>query len=112
MRKLSKHLHLWLSLPAGVIISIICFTGAILVFKEELLAAMGYESIRNSPLMVVMKLHRWLMDDTRTVGKVVVGISTLFFIAILISGLAAYWPRKWKRRHLIIKKGRKLRGTV
>lgn len=112
MRKLSRHLHLWLSLPAGVIISIICFTGAILVFKEELLAAMGYESIRNSPLMVVMKLHRWLMDDTRTVGKVIVGISTIFLIVILISGLVAYWPRKWKKKYLIIKKGPNLRATI
>ena len=47
-----------------ILISIICFTGAILVFKEELLTIMGYDSIRESPLMIVMKLHRWLMDDT------------------------------------------------
>ena len=89
MKKTSKYIHLWLSLPAGIMISIICFTGAILVFKEELLTYMGYENIRDSPLMGVMKLHRWLMDDTRTVGKVIVGISTLFFIFILISGMLA-----------------------
>lgn len=63
---------------------------------------MGYESIRESPLMIVMKLHRWLMDDTRTTGKMIVGISTLFFIFILISGLTVYWPRKWKKSRLTI----------
>lgn len=40
---------------------------------------MGYDSIRESPLMIVMKLHRWLMDDTRTTGKMIVGISIPFF---------------------------------
>lgn len=112
MRYISRKIHLWLSLPAGAIISIICFTGAILVFQEEILFAMGYESIRDSPLMGVMKLHRWLMDDTRTVGKVIVGISTLFFIAILVSGIAAYWPRKWKKKHLIMKKGKNAYQTI
>ena len=70
---------------------------------------MGYDSIRESPLMIVMKLHRWLMDDTRTTGKMIVGISTLFFIFILISGLTVYWPRKWKKSRLIIEhqKGRR-----
>lgn len=70
---------------------------------------MGYDSIRESPLMIVMKLHRWLMDDTRTTGKMIVGISTLFFIFILISGLTVYWPHKWKKSRLIIEhqKGRR-----
>ena len=109
IKKYCRYIHLWLSLPAGVLISIICFTGAILVFKEELLTIMGYDSIRESPLMIVMKLHRWLMDDTRTTGKMIVGISTLFFIFILISGLTVYWPRKWKKSRLIIEhqKGRR-----
>ncbi len=98
IKKYCRYIHLWLSLPAGIPFSIICFTGAILMFKEELLTIMGYDSIRESPLMIVMKLHRWLMDDTRTTGKMIVGISTLFFIFILISGLTVYWPRKWKER--------------
>lgn len=102
MKKLCKQIHLWLSLPAGVLISIICLTGAILVFKDELLAWMGYESIKGSPLMWVMKLHRWLMDDTRTWGKMLVGISTIFFIFILISGLTVYWPRKWNKNRLTV----------
>lgn len=101
-KKYFRNIHVWLSLPAGLLISIICLTGAILVFKDELLAWMGYESIKGSPLMWVMKLHRWLMDDTRTWGKVTVGVSTLFFIFILISGLAVYWPRKWKKSRLTL----------
>lgn len=102
IKRISGKIHIWLSLPAGILISLICLTGAILVFKDELLAWMGYESIKGSPLMWVMKLHRWLMDDTRTWGKVTVGISTLFFVFILISGLTVHWPRKWKKSRLTV----------
>ncbi len=35
-RKLFRTLHLWLSLPVGLIISAICFSGAMLVFEREI----------------------------------------------------------------------------
>ncbi|MGL5980618.1 MAG: PepSY-associated TM helix domain-containing protein [Phocaeicola sp.] len=35
MRKFMKKLHLWLSLPFGLIIMITCFTGGALVFEKE-----------------------------------------------------------------------------
>lgn len=34
--KLFRKLHLWLSVPFGLVISCICFTGAILVFEKEI----------------------------------------------------------------------------
>lgn len=37
MRKISTKIHLWLSLPFGIIISLICLSGAILVFETELM---------------------------------------------------------------------------
>lgn len=36
MRKLFAKLHLWLSVPFGIIIAIVCLTGAILVFETEI----------------------------------------------------------------------------
>ena len=36
MKRLFKSLHLWLSLPAGVFIVILCLTGAVLVFQQEI----------------------------------------------------------------------------
>ena len=36
MRKLFAKIHLWLSIPLGILISIICLTGAILVFEQEI----------------------------------------------------------------------------
>lgn len=37
MRKLFAKIHLWLSIPFGIIIAIVCLTGAILVFETEIL---------------------------------------------------------------------------
>lgn len=106
MKKYLRQIHLWLSLPAGIVLFIICLTGAILVFKDEILSVTGYASMRESPfLSVVMRLHRWLMDDSRTLGKMVVGISTLFFIFILVSGIGIYWPKRWKKRNFVVNSG-------
>lgn len=37
MKKLFAKVHLWLSIPFGIIIAIVCLTGAILVFEAEIL---------------------------------------------------------------------------
>lgn len=37
MKKLFTKIHLWLSIPFGIIIAIVCISGAILVFEKEML---------------------------------------------------------------------------
>ena len=37
MRKFFAKLHLWLSIPFGIIIALVCLTGAILVFENEIM---------------------------------------------------------------------------
>lgn len=171
MRKLFVATHKWLSLPVGLIISITCLSGAILVFQDELqewrspdryfVASVGHAplpldslipmvnrqltdnqvkdvripsdprrnyamglaegtritayvdpytaevkdiySFRKSPFYIVMSLHRWMLDDTRTWGKYSVGISTLIFVFILISGLIIWFPKKFKKSKFTIK---------
>lgn len=168
MRKLFVKIHIWLSIPFGIIIALVCLTGAILVFeteireicypsryfvkemKEEPLPPAALlnaarrqlpDSIRINGLRVmqdpkrtyqivlpgkkaaafinpytaeitgiddgqgffrqVMRLHRWLLgsykrDGSFTLGKAVVGYSTLVFAFILISGLVIWYPRNKK----------------
>lgn len=36
MKKILKELHIWLSMPLGIVISVICFSGAMLVFEKEI----------------------------------------------------------------------------
>lgn len=45
-----------------------------------------------------MTLHRWLMDGDRKWGKYTVGITTLIFVVIIISGIVWWVPSK--KKHL------------
>lgn len=173
-RKLFKKIHLWLAIPVGLIITIICVTGAILTFENEILELKyperyfvkesgnkkiplselipiisnqlnekdnaitsikitsdaqrtytvglqkgfrssvfvdpytgkitGYYSFKDSSFSTIMYLHRWLLDGTRTWGKYTIGITTILFVFILISGIVWWVPtdkKKWKSRFTI-----------
>ena len=39
MRKVFHKIHLWLSVPFGVFITLVCFSGAMLVFEKEVMEA-------------------------------------------------------------------------
>ncbi len=43
MRKIFTTLHLWLSVPFGIIITIVCFTGATLIFESEVNEIVNHE---------------------------------------------------------------------
>ena len=164
MKKAIKYIHLILSLPAGIVLTIVCLTGAILVFDDEIIQllypsryyventtaspipldrlvdlvnkhlpdnsvselqlfndpertavatlkegfrvsafinpytgeVLAISSFRDTFFFKVMSLHRWLMDSTRTTGKWIVGVSTLFMVVLLLSGIYLWFPRKKK----------------
>lgn len=158
MKIFFRRIHLYLGLAAGLIILVTCFTGAVLVFEEELQHAFHKERYTVTPgadrlpleqLTVAVKaaepkavvnriqvfedpartvivsytggkksqafvdpytatvvelysykdtffytmfaLHRWLLGGD--VGKLIVGISTLVFLFILITGIILWWPK-------------------
>lgn len=70
---------------------------------------MGEYNFRESPFYTVMAIHRWLLDGSYTWGKYTVGIATLIFVIILISGMVIWFPREFKKSRFKIqyKKGRK-----
>jgi len=177
MRKFFRQLHKWLSIPAGLIIFVVSFTGTILVFQDEIqemahpqryfnntkgqqplaldiLIPKVNEQLKNqtvkdvriysdtqrnyamslnggdrqtayvnpytaeiteifstnsSPFYIIMSIHRWLLDGTRTWGKYAVGIATLMFIFILLTGFFVWMPKKWKKNRFVIEtqKGKK-----
>lgn len=177
-----KHLHLWLSLPLGIVMSITCFTGAMLIFEQEISQSVQREyyfvdsveeatisfdeaiaaveptlaegqritgitlssdaertwkvnlsSPKHAAVYVnqysgevlgtpqrlpffstMFRLHRWLMDSRPTDGgvfwgKVIVGVSTLFLVVILLTGVVLWIPKSvqmWKNRSQIsLRKG-------
>ena len=170
MKTLFRKMHLWLSVPFGLIMSITCLTGALLVFEKEVdrlvrpelfyvdevgaaplpdsvliqritatlpdsIKVTGINTFDNPRLAyqarlskprkaslyidqytgdikgryqrlpfftTTFRLHRWLLGPSRNAdgsigwGKLVVGISTLLFVFVLISGLVIWWPRNRK----------------
>ncbi len=116
MRKLFHDIHLWISIPLGILFSVICLTGAILVFQEPLLQAMNPQvdistMKRHDPakkeltgytfFQKTLVIHRWLLDPPakkgeRSIGKEIVGYGTLAMGIVLISGIVIWWPRNRK----------------
>ena len=50
MRRLFRKFHLWLSVPFGIVITITCFTGALLVFEKEITALCGGDVTTVTPV--------------------------------------------------------------
>lgn len=178
MKKIALRLHQILGLAVGLVFSLLCITGAMLVFEEEFrelshpelyfvqkplqdqrrLTATEVATLLNPQLQAlpapdvvtsvtipsspernyivhrhqasamlyvdpytgeirgererregffleVMRLHRWLLDGTRSWGKAITGYSTLAFLLILLSGLIIWLPksRKALRASLFVK---------
>lgn len=168
-RTFINDIHLWLGIGSGIIIFIICLSGTILVFQEEIedmfaeevvltgkdlpvksleelknsigAAGLGqlnsitvpsekvgfYEArIKTSPqdrrgttylvnphtaevlpqpesaasefMFSMFKLHRWLLLDS-SIGRPIVGIATIIFMILSLSGLILWFPRKWRWRN-------------
>lgn len=174
-KKITQVLHKWLSVPLGIIITLICLTGAALVFQQEILElsnpshyfvdelkdepialdklvamvnaelednavanvkissdpkrtytmtlAKGFRisvfvnqytgeitgryAVKEHGFFIIMSLHRWLLDDTRTWGKNIVGWSTVFFIVILITGYFYRTKQSTERYKIHFDKGTK-----
>jgi uncharacterized iron-regulated membrane protein len=165
MRKVFGKIHLWLSIPIGIILSLICITGAILVFATEISEAINPEryfaekvlgnrialdklipmvnaqltdnsvnsvlvssdpkrnyvmaltegkrvsayvdpytgkvveiySYLDSFFGKAMALHRWLLLDSRNLGRNIVGYTILLTVLIIISGIVIWWPKTKKQ---------------
>lgn len=166
MKKIFLKFHLWLAVPFGIIVTIICFTGSMLVFEPEIVNVLRHDQIyvdnpRHTALSIdeivrkveqtlpsdvkvtgvtmysdpnlsckvnlskprraamyvdqytgqlkglyerpaffdfMQRLHRWLLDsrdDSGGVfwGRTIVGISTIMFVLVLLSGVVIWWPR-------------------
>lgn len=128
VRLFFRKLHLWLSLPFGIIITLICFSGAMLVFEYEVTKCVKPEAFRTEQVSepkpseevrkprrkvvprderlpffrTMFRLHRWLLGNRPQPGggihwgKMVVGISTLLFVVVLVTGVVIWWPRTRK----------------
>lgn len=83
MRRFFHDIHLYLSIPFGLIITVICLTGAILVFEDDVTVALKHdvyysESATANPLELDLLLHKTdsiLPDNVGITGITVYGDS-------------------------------------
>ena len=77
MRKVLTKIHLWLSVPFGLIITITCLTGAILVFESDIMEMtrkdMYYvKQVENNPLAMqtlMENVSREIPDSVEITGR-------------------------------------------
>lgn len=76
MKKIFRKIHLWLSVPFGLIITLVCFSGAILVFENEVNEWFRHdlyyvETVKESPLpmdKLLEKVATTLPDSVSVTG--------------------------------------------
>ena len=76
MKKIFEKIHLWLSVPFGLIITLVCFSGAILVFENEVNEWFRHdlyyvETVKESPLpmdKLLEKVATTLPDSVSVTG--------------------------------------------
>lgn len=76
MRKIFRNLHLWLSIPFGLLITLICFSGAALVFEKEVMELCHRDlyfvkKVEAAPLpmeQLVARVAATLPDSTSVTG--------------------------------------------
>ena len=98
MKKIFRKIHLWLSVPFGLIITLVCFSGAMLVFENEVNEWFRHdlyyvETVKESPLPMDKLLEK---VATTLPDSVSVTVSTLLLVFVLISGIVIWWPRTRK----------------
>lgn len=100
-----RNIHLWLSVPFGLIIMLIAFSGAMLIFEPEVtdfLLKHNFAELSGKPLRLpffsaMNSLHRSLALGS--FGKLLVGWSMWGLIFILISGIVM-WVRSSRKNFL------------
>ena len=104
-RRAVFQVHLWCGIAAGIYILVICMSGSILVYRNEL-----YDMFLPQPqdigqsMPAGMQFTMWLLDlhDNLLyghVGRRVNAIGALLITLIGVSGAIVWWPgiRQWRR---------------
>lgn len=60
-------------------------------------------------MLVMFKMHRWLLLDTQ-IGRPIVGVATIIFLLLSVSGIVLWFPKKLKWRNL--KQGLKIKTNA
>ena len=98
MKKALRKIHLWLSVPTGIIITLVCFSGAMLVFEKEMTEAIKPElyfvkEAKGEPIPMqelMEKVEETLPDSVSISGVTVFADSTRTYQVSLSKPRRAY----------------------
>lgn len=99
MRNFCLKVHRYLALPFGIFMCIACFTGLLLVFRDDIASLLGTNAKEMPFFIAVKKLHRWLFmmpENPRgglSLGRVIMGTSAMCASLILLTGVVVWWPK-------------------
>lgn len=74
------------------------YTGELLLHRDNRAESEAHEAglTHYDVLGFLIRGHRFLWLPFN-IGRAVVGVSTLVFVALLLSGLVLWWPKNWKK---------------
>ena len=102
MRKLCLKIHRWLALPLGIFMSILCFTGFLLLVVKDVSGLFGIETRDIAFHGYVKQMHRWLFmmpadpHGGLSAGRVIVAVSSMCMAIVLLTGVVVWWPKSKK----------------
>ena len=102
MRKLCLKIHRWLALPLGIFMSILCFTGFLLLVVKDVSALFGIDASEIAFNGYVKQMHRWLFmmpadpHGGLSAGRVIVAVSSMCMAIVLLTGVVVWWPKSKK----------------
>ena len=135
MKKICLKIHRRLGLALGVFVAVICFSGAVIVFQDEIKDMMPRDEVAEQqaaergefyrqpdPVVidVAKKLHRYLLDvpeephEGMSPGRYIVGTVAICMTLILLTGIVIWWPKSKKmlRNRLTVKTSKGFRRFV
>lgn len=102
MRKFCLLIHRWLALPLGIFMSILCFTGFLLLVVKDVSGLFGIETRDIAFHGYVKQMHRWLFmmpadpHGGLSAGRVIVAVSSMCMAIVLLTGVVVWWPKSKK----------------
>jgi len=106
LRKAFFQIHLWTGLAIGLYVVVICLSGSVLVYRNELYGA--FEPTPDDPRPLGFRATAWLLDFHDNllggeIGRRTNGVGAMLVILSALTGLVVWWPGvlRW-RRSLII----------
>lgn len=102
MRKFCLLIHRWLALPLGIFMSILCFTGFLLLVVKDVSALFGIDASEIAFNGYIKQMHRWLFmmptdpHGGLSAGRVIVAVSSMCMAIVLLTGVVIWWPKSLK----------------